>query len=504
MHPSIHAAKTPDKPAIVMAGTGEVVRYGELDRRSNQGAHLLRSLGLATGDTVAIMMTNDARFMEIVWAAQRAGLYYVGLSTKLTTDELAYILGDSGARLLIHSPSLGAVARAAGKAQDVSCIGCGGETPAAFEDRRAVFPDTPIADEAPGQDMLYSSGTTGRPKGIRFAPRTGGIDEPNTVTNLARQLYGFGPDTVFLSPAPLYHAAPLRFVMAAHQCGGVVVLMERFDAEGALAAIERHRVTHAQFVPTHFVRMLKLPDDVRERYDHSSLQAVFHAAAPCPIEVKRAMIDWWGPIIHEYYSSTETIGFTAVGPHEWLERPGTVGRSKMGEIHICDEAGNPVQPRTEGIIHFSGGMPLTYHNDPEKTAAAHNAHGWASVGDIGWVDEDGYLYLTDRKSFMIISGGVNIYPQEIENVLITHPSVADVAVIGVPDEEIGERVVAVVQPVDMARAGAALTDDLLTYLRARISGVKMPRRIDYRTELPRTDTGKLFKRLLRDEYRAGA
>ncbi|MFY8193825.1 MAG: AMP-binding protein, partial [Novosphingobium sp.] len=298
-----------------------------------------------------------------------------------------------------------------------------------------------------------------------------------------------------------YHAAPLRWSMTIHRLGGTVVAMEKFDPEHALQLIEQHRVTDSQWVPTHFVRMLKLPDEVRNRYDTSSLKCAIHAAAPCPVPVKQAMIAWWGPVVREYYAGTEGNGFTFVTSEEWLQRPGTVGRAIMGTIRICNEEGDEVARRSEGQVFFEGGSSFSYHNDPDKTRDATNKHGWTSLGDVGWIDEDGYLFLTDRKSFMIISGGVNIYPQEIENLLVTHPKVADVAVIGAPDPDMGERVVAVVQPRDMAEAGPALAAELTEWLGPQLSRVKMPRQIDFRAELPREPTGKLFKRLLRDEYK---
>jgi acyl-CoA synthetase (AMP-forming)/AMP-acid ligase II len=288
--------------------------------------------------------------------------------------------------------------------------------------------------------------------------------------------------------------------MSVQKLGGTVIVMEKFDAEEALALIEKHRVTHAQWVPTHFVRMLKLDPEVRARYDVSSLRTVFHAAAPCPVKVKQQMIKWWGPIIHEFYGGTEANGLTTIGPVEWLERPGSVGRPMWGSPRICDEEDNALPPRSTGLIYFAEAAPFAYHNDPEKTAAAHNRHGWSTLGDIGWLDEEGYLYLTDRQSFMIISGGVNIYPQEIEDVLVLHPKVADVAVVGAPDPEMGEKVVAVVQAADPAEAGPDLAAELAEWLRPRLGRIKQPRQIDFDAELPRTPTGKLVKRLVRDRY----
>jgi long-chain acyl-CoA synthetase len=371
-----------------------------------------------------------------------------------------------------------------------------------LEDARAAMPTTPIADECAGQAMLYSSGTTGRPKGVKRAGVAAGgpIDQPNGLAMMGQALYGWNFDTIYLSPAPLYHAAPLGWSMAVHAVGGTVILMEKFDPETALALIEKHRVTTAQWVPTHFVRMLKLPEETRARYDHASLKAVFHAAAPCPAPIKQAMIDWWGPIVHEYYAGTEGNGFCVINSEEWLAKRGSVGRAIMGEVKVCDEAGDPLPPRAEGTVYFAGGGEFEYHNDPAKTAESRNKHGWTTLGDVGWLDEDGYLFLTDRKSFMIISGGVNIYPQEIENLLITHPKVADVAVVGAPHEVMGEEVVAVVQPADWAEAGEALAAEISAFARANLSHVKAPRRIEFMAELPRHPTGKLYKRLIRDAY----
>lgn len=506
MHPRDHARTSPDKPACIMAKSGESLTYRQLDEAANRTAHLLRRCGLRAGDMVGVMLPNCLTFLEVTWGAQRSGLYYVSIPSSLSDRELRYILGDSGARALIYSSSLDAVARSA--TENLPGVklypACDASRPDSFESAIATLPSEPIADEEAGQDMVYSSGTTGNPKGIKHPRPAGGIGELTGVAKLARDLYGMGSDSVYLCPAPLYHAAPLRFSMAALQLGGTVVIMEKFDPEEALAAIERYRVTHAQWVPTHFVRMLKLPPSVRERYDVSSLVSTFHAAAPCPIEIKQQMIDWWGPIVHEYYGSSELSGLTAATAQEWLSHKGTVGRAIMGKIRICDEAGEPLPPRTEGVLHFSDATPIEYHNDPEKTRLATNQYGWTTVGDVGWVDEEGYLYLTDRKSFMIISGGVNIYPQEIENLLIEHPAVADAAVIGAPDPDLGERVVAVVQPLDWSAAGDSLARELDSYLRAALSPVKIPKQIDFLRELPRQPTGKLFKRLLRDNYRNAA
>jgi fatty-acyl-CoA synthase len=502
MHPARHAEATPDKPAIIVAETGEAISYGQLNARSNQAAHLFRAEGLKPGDRIALFMENAADYFALVWGAQRSGLLFVAISSKLTAPEVDYILADSGARLLVASAALGSVAEAL--TAPVKRYSHGGPI-AGFEPVEAALdrqPDTPVADESAGAAMLYSSGTTGRPKGIRRPPPLDpAIDAPTPLTMIANLFFGLEPDTVYLSTAPLYHAAPLAWTMTVQMLGGAIVLMHHFEPEAALAAIERYRCNAGQFVPTHFVRMLKLPDEARRRYDVSSMRCAIHAAAPCPVPVKRAMIDWWGPVIDEYYAGTEGNGFTAIKAAEWLARPGSVGRA-IGEakLHICDEDGNVLPPRQEGMVFFEAERQFEYHNDPAKTAESRNRHGWSTLGDVGWVDEDGFLYLTDRKSFMIISGGVNIYPQEIENHLVTHPAVADVAVVGAPHDEMGEQVVAVVQPMVGIEAGAALADELTAFCRQSLSGVKTPRRIDFVEELPRHATGKLYKRLIRDRY----
>jgi long-chain acyl-CoA synthetase len=505
MHPTIHAQSAPDKPAIIMGGSGQIITYKQLDDRSNQFAQFARSHGLQIGDTIAICMENCAEYFDVVWGAQRSGLIYVAMSNRMTADEMNYILSDSGAKMIIASPALGPLLHEIGAGLARYLAGPAGQSEfsgwQSLTNAMAQQPETAIADERAGADMLYSSGTTGRPKGVRLPlPEDPGLNVGNVLVNLAVGAFGFTPGCVYLSPAPLYHAAPLRWCMTVHKLGGTVIVMEKFDPEKALSLIELYKVEFSQWVPTHFVRMLKLPPETRAKYDVSSLRCAIHAAAPCPVPIKEQMIDWWGPVLMEYYAGTEGNGFTFISSQDWLTHKGSVGRAIMGVIRICDDEGNALPARQEGAIFFEGGNPFSYHNDPEKTAQAANKHGWTSLGDVGWADEDGFLYLTDRKSFMIISGGVNIYPQEIENHLINHPAVADVAVIGGPHDEMGEEVIAVIQPADMSVAGDALRDELQAFAREKLSGVKIPRRIDFRAELPRHDTGKLYKRLLRNEY----
>ncbi|GAN78296.1 acyl-CoA synthetase [Acidisphaera rubrifaciens] len=503
-HPSLHARTMPDKPAYVMADTGEALSFGTLDARSNQGAHLFRALGLAAGDHIALLLENSLVFMEIAWAAQRSGIYYTALSRYLKEDEITYIVRDCGARVVITSAACAAPLHSLVGVADGPRLYMVGTTAPGYESweaARDAMPATPIPDEVAGRDMLYSSGTTGRPKGVAPALTGQAITELSPLIRLlCVDMCGIGPGSVYLSPAPLYHAAPLRFSMTVAALGGTCVIMSKFDAETFLRYIEQYRVTQTQVVPTMFVRLLKLPEEARHRYDISSLSGVIHAAAPCPPDVKAAMIDWWGPILIEYYAGTEANGATLITSREWLAHRGSVGRAIVGVLKIVGEDGEEVQPGETGLVYFADGPRFVYHNDPAKTAGAYNDRGWSTLGDVGHVDEEGYLYLTDRRAYMIISGGVNVYPQETEDVLIGHPEVADVAVFGVPDEEMGEAVKAVVQPADTARAGPALEAALIAYARERLSAIKCPRSIDFLPELPRTPTGKLLKRLLRDQY----
>ncbi|MCB0977096.1 MAG: AMP-binding protein [Acidimicrobiales bacterium] len=504
MYPGIYAASKPDHPAVTMTGSGETLTYAELDERANRLANLFASLGLAPGDHVAICAENQIRFLELAWGAHYAGLVYTFASTRLTSEELAYIVDDCGARVYICTAytaeqSAGIIADTP-KVEHRFIVGGTLEGHESYEDAIAAQSPDPAPDRVAGNDMLYSSGTTGRPKGVSVALSGNGLDQPTSVTALAQLLLGYDEDTVYLSPAPMYHAAPLRFSMAANQVGGTVVMMERFDPEGALAAIEKYRVTAVQMVPTMFLRLLKLPQEVRDRYDVSSVEMIVHAAAPCPIPAKQAMIEWFGPVVHEYYAGTEGNGFVYCNSEDWLAHPGTVGRSLLGPAHIVDDDGEEVPVGEAGTIYFESAGSFEYHNDPEKTKASRHPKGWSTLGDIGRLDEDGFLYLTDRQAYMIITGGVNVYPQEAENLLAVHPVVADVAVFGVPDDDFGEAVKAVVEVVDGVDPTPELAAELIAYCREHLADIKCPRSVDFRDELPRHPTGKLYKRLLKDEY----
>lgn len=507
MFPGAHAAVAPHRPAVIMAGSAAVLTYGELEQRSAQLAAGLHAQGLRRGDVVAVLTDNSPEAFVIYWAAMRSGLYLTAINRHLSPAEIGHIIADSEARALFVSGGLAEVGQRvlAELPDSVHRYGFGPELAGYPSYRQLLDADAPLLHDQPrGADMLYSSGTTGRPKGIKPPLPAGQIDEPNEpLIALIAGVFGVDADTVYLSPAPLYHAAPLRWCAGMQALGATVVLMEKFDAEATLAAIERYRVTMTQMVPTMFVRLLQLPDDVKGRYNLSSLRSVIHAAAPCPPDVKDAMIAWWGPILAEYYGATEGHGLTLMTAAEWATKPGSVGKAVLGVVHICDEDGRELPTGEVGTVYFERDvMPFVYHNDPDKTRAAqHPEHeNWSTVGDLGYLDADGYLYLTDRKAFMIISGGVNIYPQEIENVLTLHPAIFDVAVIGLPDLEMGERVKAVVQLRAGVTASAELATELIDYVRDRIAHYKAPRSVDFVDTLPRTPTGKLVKGELRDRY----
>ena len=508
MYPGVFAETTPDKPALILAGSGETMTYRELNDRSNQLAQLYHAEGLREGDHVALWAENILDYFVCYWAAIRSGLYLTAVNRYLSAAEGGYILNDSGAQGLVTTlPYREVVAEALTHAPDCTVnllIGGSDDTFRDFDSALAAFPPEPLEREPLGSFMLYSSGTTGQPKGIK-RPLSGTTiqESAGPVSPFARALGGWDDTTVYLSPAPMYHTAPLSWTAALHEIGGTAVVMESFDPQLFLEHIERYEVTATQVVPTMFVRMLKMPEADRSRFDLSSLTFCIHSAAPCPVSVKQQMIEWWGPIIHEAYAGTEGNGMTYIGPQDWLEHPGSVGKPMLGVLHICDDEGNEVPAGETGLIYFERDeMPFEYHGSPEQTRLAqHPVHPtWSALGDIGYVDEDGFLFLTDRKAFMIISGGVNIYPQEIEDCLVVHDKVADVAVFGLPDADMGEFVQAVVQPADGVVADDALAAELMAYARDRIAKYKVPRVIDFREELPRLPTGKLYKRLLKDEY----
>jgi fatty-acyl-CoA synthase len=490
-----------------MGRSGETLTYGELDDRSNRLARLMWDAGLRRGDHVALFMENHPRYFEVYWAAIRSGLYLTTVNRYLSSEEAAYIVDDCGARVLVTSAALGEVAE-----QMLPRIpGCDLRLMAdgtrdgydAYEEATAAFPARALDEQPRGDTMLYSSGTTGRPRGIWRPLPDGMIDDPNPLPALLGGLFAMTEETIYLSPAPLYHSAPLGFSATVQSLGGTVVVMEKFDAQEALRCIEAYRVTHSQWVPTMFTRILKLPDDERAGCDLSSHRVAIHAAAPCPPGVKREMIEWWGPILIEYYGGTELNGLTVIQSDDWLRHEGSVGKPVIGLLHICDEEGRELPPGEDGLIYFElPEMPFRYHRDDAKTRSAqHPEHpNWSALGDVGHVDEEGFLYLTDRKDFMIISGGVNIYPAEIESALVSHPKVLDVAVIGVPNEEFGEEVKAVVQLVEGTEGSPELEGEILEYCRERIAHYKCPRSVDFEAELPRLMTGKLYKRLLRDRY----
>ncbi|MAI79167.1 MAG: acyl-CoA synthetase [Deltaproteobacteria bacterium] len=504
MYPSVHALRSPDKPAYIMAESGETVSYLQLDRRSNQGAQLFSKLGLVPGDHIALCMENNARFFEICWAAQRSGLYFTAISSRLTENEIEYILDDCQAQVFITSEAKRDTAIAlAHRCPGLKARYMVGGTESGYEsweDTTAEEPSSPIPEEFEGRPMLYSSGTTGKPKGVKHPLPGIKAGEDPTQTLLITKAYGATEDSVYLSPAPLYHAAPLIFTMNFLRLGATCVIMENFDALRSLTLIEQYGVTHSQWVPTMFVRMLKLPEQDRNRPDLSSLEVAIHAAAPCPIPIKEKMIEWWGPVIHEYYAGTEGNGFVMINSEEWLAHKGSVGQATNATIHILDDDGLEVEAEETGGIFFESDIQYEYHNAPEKTASARSQQGWTTLGDVGYLDKEGWLYLTDRKAHMIISGGVNIYPQEAENRLITHPRVQDVAVIGVPNEDFGEEVKAVVQLIKGEQANTQLAQELMEYCRSELADIKCPRSVDFLDELPRHPTGKLYKRLLKDKY----
>lgn len=509
--PALHdwAIKQPDNPAVRMAdGSGEL-SYRELDERGNRVAQWLISLGLQPGDTVGLLLENHLRTFELWWGVRRAGLYYVPISTHLKGAEAAYILRDSKAVALLASRATASLASEAAEQLRREELPhrylVDGDAPgfASYPAALNAFPEMASLPERPmGREFMYSSGTTGFPKGIRRAllPFERRRELPLLEQRL-RSIFRFDAQAVYLSTSPLYHALG-RFNIRTIECGGTCVIMGKYDALTALQAIGRYRVTHSHWVPTMLVRMLALPPEARQQYDVSSMRCAIHATAPCPVHVKRAMIEWWGPVIEEYYGGSENVGVTYIDSRDWLAHPGSVGRPICGTVHVVSEENPDAEiPRGEiGMIYFDGGVAFEYHNDQGKTRQAFNGHGWGTYGDLGHLDAEGFLHLSDRRTDLIISGGVNIYPREIENVLDTHPAVAESAVIGVPNEEYGQEVKAVVQLKAGAPKVPALAEELMALCRARLSGIKCPRSIDFVDELPRNENGKLLKRVLREAH----
>ena len=504
MHPLEVARQAPEKLAIVETNTGRTLTYSELVAQINQIRRLFADLGLRRGDHIAVLLPNCSEFLEVCWAAQLSGLYYTPISRYLGAQEAGYIVNDCGASVFIASTqcdtSSAIVDRISREVQHRFILH--GDLPGymAWASSLEKAKNAQPGELSEGQPMLYSSGTTGRPKGVKQALRPEREIGGGLATTALSELFGFDDETSYLSPAPLYHAAPLFATMAVHRMGGTTYISKRFDAHDCLNNIERYKVTHSQFVPTMFVRMLRLGKTVRDAFNLTSLRVAIHAAAPCPIHVKEQMIDWWGPILLEYYAGTESNGLCALSSIDWLTHKGSVGRALLGTVRIVGESGDELPIGESGTVYFEGGPKFEYHNDPDKTASTRLSNGWSTMGDIGYLDEEGYLYLVDRKAFTIISGGVNVYPQEIEDVLMQHEAVADVAVFGVPNTEFGEEVKAVVELRDNKAANAQLESDLIQFCRSNLSSIKVPRSIDFRDALPRSEAGKLYKKALKDEY----
>jgi long-chain acyl-CoA synthetase len=505
MNPFAQTKDNPDKPAIIVGETA--MSYRELDLGSRAIASSLRRHGLTRGDVIAILAPNSTTFFVAAWAAQRSGLYYTPIGRHLKPAEIAYILGDSGAKALFVEGSLAGLAAAA--LQELPpgaapiCFGLGGS----IHGMAAI--DDPARDEADGEDveggdLLYTSGTTGRPKGVKRPLDFGPLGSDTRRVERLLDLFEMGQNTVFYTPAPIYHAAPLRFAMTVLRMGATLVMDSKFDPATALATIARRGVTHSQWVPTMFTRLLQLPEHERTAFRAPAHGKAIHSGAPCAASIKRTMIDWWGPILHEYYSGTESAGFTHATSEEWLRFPGTVGKPWGCSIHILSESGAELGPGEMGDVYFEGRAGLRYHNDEEKTRQAHSPQGWTTMGDIGFLNEEGYLFLCDRKNFVIVSGGVNIYPREIEDVLEEHPQVLEAAVFGLPDDEFGESVQAVVQLRDASRAGPELAQALHAHARERLARYKAPKRLAFEADLPRLPNGKLEKHRLRQDYRTRA
>lgn len=496
----VHAAARPHHPAIVCDRA--TLTYAQLEALANQLAHTLRGLGLQRGDHIASLLGNGPEALALAWASYRSGLYLTPMSTALTAAELRYLIDNSDARAVFVEAAFADTARhlPTGDATPRRWLAINGDIPG-FAPLNALLrdaPSTPAEHEPPGALMVYTSGTTGAPKGvIRPLLPADYAGTPPFAADLLTLFPIGGADVRYLSTAPLYHAAPLRFALAVTAGGGTVHVMSRFDAEDALQILARERITHSQWVPAMFQRLLALPAEQRQRFHAPDHRWAVHAAAPCPAPVKRAMIDWWGPILSEYYSGSEGVGLTTLDSRQWLAHPGSVGLTVKGVLHIVDDAGHEVPTGTTGLVCFSGISPFAYYKAPEKTAARTHPLGWQTFGDIGHVDADGFLYLTDRQDDMIISGGVNVYPQEIEQALMALHGVLDCAVVGVPDERFGERPEAFV-----SLQAEAFGDDwqaaLQQHCEQQLGRIKRPAAFHRLAEVPRSPTGKVLRRVLRD------
>ncbi|MDE2596539.1 MAG: AMP-binding protein [Sphingomonadales bacterium] len=497
-HPDEVAQVAPDRFALRMADTGAVLHYDDLASGANCIARVFAASGLGHGDALALLLPNGPDLWRVVWAAKNAGLRYVLIGTRQNAADIGFIARDCGAKALITCAALSGLLTEAGLVGSGIRLLLTDGAAAGFEDLRplaASQPASPLPDRRRGASMLYSSGTTGRPKGVKAVLADVPPETPPPRHAMLLRHYGLGPETIFVTAAPFYHAGPLRMAMAVQRAGGTVIAFRRFDPEAMLGAIEHYQATHGFFVPTMFQRLLDLPQAVRARYDVSSIRHAIHGAAPCPPHVKRAMIDWWGPVIDEVYGGTESIGQTFISSQEWLAHPGSVGRpSGHVEVKIVDDQGQCLPAGACGRVMMRNPQRFEYHG---MAAAAvrqtYDAEGYASLGDIGYLDADGYLYLTDRESNMIISGGVNVYPQEAEAVLAGHPLVRDVAVIGVPDRDLGEVAKALVQLVAGSPETAETASAILACSTEHLSRYKCPRSLDFVASLPRNELGKLVK-----------
>lgn len=495
-HPGRHAEQNPDAVALINADTGTTLTWAELHQRSVTAANHFHDLGLRQGDSLAFCLENRFDFVTTLWGATYCGLRFTPISTRLTRDEVGYIIGDCEARVVLYSQRTAAAVEAATGAVD-GVVAIDVDDPQSWSTTAA---QPARFERAEGVPMLYSSGTTGQPKGVWRPAPDAPIEELQPADQALAGAFQIDASSVYLSTAPLYHSAPITFLIRMGRLGATTVIMDRFDPAESLAHIERFGVTHSQWVPTMFVRLLRLDPAVRARHDLSTHRVAVHGAAPCPVHVKAAMMDWWGPVLYEYYAGTEGVGTCLIGPEEWLTHPGSVGRSVSGPIHILHGDAGRLPPGEVGEIWFERGGDFHYLNDEEKTSGSRRPGGSATFGDLGYLDDEGYLYLTDRKAFTIISGGVNVYPQEVEDVLLTHPSVHDAAVFGLPDPEYGEVVTAVIDPDPEASTDGILVDQLLEHCRQNLADYKCPRSIHFATDFPREPNGKLMKRQLRERY----